>query len=57
MFLSGFPIGALILITVVKPDYYDDVRETTAFIPAALFVVVFLILNIIFMKVMTNIKV
>jgi tight adherence protein B len=57
MFLSGFPIAALILINVVKPDYYDDVRETAAFIPAALFVVVFLILNIIFMKVMTNIKV
>jgi tight adherence protein B len=57
MFLSGFPIAALLLIQVVKPDYYDDVKETAAFIPAALFVVVFLIINIIFMKVMTNIKV
>lgn len=57
MFLSGFPIFALILINVVKPDYYDGVKETTAFIPAALFVIVFLIINIIFMKVMTNIKV
>ena len=57
MFLSAFPIGALILITVVRPDYYDDVRETAAFIPAALFVVVFLIINIIYMKMMTNIKV
>lgn len=57
MFLSAFPIGALILITVVRPDYYDDVKETAAFIPAALFVVVFLIINIIYMKMMTNIKV
>ena len=57
MFLSAFPIGALILITVVRPDYYDDVRETAAFIPAALFGVVFLIINIIYMKMMTNIKV
>jgi tight adherence protein B len=57
MFLSAFPILALILINVIKPDYYDDVRETAAFVPAALFVVVFLIINIIFMKVMTNIKV
>ena len=57
MFLSGFPIGALILINVVQPDYYDEVRKTEAFIPAALFVIVFLIINIIFMKVMTNIKV
>jgi tight adherence protein B len=57
MFLSGFPIVALVMINVIKPDYYDEVRETSAFIPAALFVVVFLIINIIYMKVMTNIKV
>jgi tight adherence protein B len=57
MFLSAFPIVALLMIIVIKPDYYDSVRETPAFIPAALFVLVFLIINIIFMKVMTNIKV
>jgi len=57
MFLSGFPIVALLMINVIKPDYYDGVRETAAFVPAALFVVVFLIINIIYMKVMTNIKV
>jgi tight adherence protein B len=57
MFLSGFPIVALLMINVIKPDYYDGVRETSAFVPAALFVVTFLIINIIYMKVMTNIKV
>jgi tight adherence protein B len=57
MFLSGFPIAALIMIQVVQPDYYDEVKGTTAYIPAALFVVTFLIINIIYMKVMTNIKV
>ncbi len=57
MFLSGFPIVALIMINVIKPDYYDGVKETAAFIPAALFVIVFLIINIIYMKMMTNIKV
>jgi tight adherence protein B len=57
LFLSGFPIVALLMILVIKPDYYDAVRDTPAFIPAALFVVVFLTINIIFMKVMTNIKV
>jgi tight adherence protein B len=57
MFLSGFPIVALIMINVVQPDYYDEVKGTTAYIPAALFVVTFLIINIIYMKVMTNIKV
>ncbi len=57
MFLSGFPIAALVMINVVQPDYYDEVKGTTAYIPAALFVVAFLIINIIYMKVMTNIKV
>jgi tight adherence protein B len=57
MFLSGFPIAALVMINVVQPDYYDEVKETTAYIPAALFVVTFLLINIIYMKVMTNIKV
>lgn len=57
MFLSGFPIAALVMINVVQPDYYDEVKDTTAYIPAALFVVTFLIINVIYMKVMTNIKV
>ncbi len=57
MFLSGFPIAALLMINVIQPDYYDEVKTTEAYIPAALFVVVFLIINIIYMKVMTNIKV
>jgi tight adherence protein B len=57
MFLSAFPIGALIMINVVQPDYYDEVQETSAFIPAALIVGAFLIANVIFMKVMVNIKV
>ncbi len=56
-FLSFFPIGALVMILLAKPDYYDAVQETNAFIPAALFVAVFLALNMIFMKIMTNIKV
>ena len=57
MFLSGFPIAALVMINVIQPDYYDEVKDTTAYVPAALFVVVFLIINVIYMKMMTNIKV
>ena len=57
MFLSGFPIGAIILIQMIKPDYYDGVKDTQYFVPAALFVVTFLIINVIFMKIMVNIKV
>ena len=57
MFLSGFPILALIMISVIKPDYYDEVKTTSAFIPAALIVGTFLLVNVIFMKIMVNIKV
>jgi len=57
MFLSAFPIVALVMIQVLKPDYYDDVKETAAFIPAALVVGVFLVVNVVFMKIMVNIKV
>ncbi len=57
MFLSAFPIGALVMINVVKPDYFDEVKETPEFIPACLIVAVFLIINVIFMKIMVNIKV
>ncbi len=57
MFLSAFPIGALIMINVVKPDYFDKVKETPEFIPACLVVAVFLVINVIFMKIMVNIKV
>jgi tight adherence protein B len=57
MFLSGFPIGTLLVINVVKPDYFDRVKESDAYVPASIFVVAFLIINIIYMRVMTNIKV
>lgn len=57
MFLSAFPIGALIMINVIQPDYYDDVKDAPEFIPAALAVGAFLVVNVIFMKMMVNIKV
>lgn len=57
MFLSAFPIGALVMIQVIQPDYYDAVKDTPEFIPAALAVGAFLVVNVIFMKMMVNIKV
>lgn len=56
-FLSGFPLGVLLIIQVLSPDYYDGVKETSAFVPAAIVVFVLLGINMLFMKVMTNIKV
>ncbi len=57
MFLSVFPILALVMLLVVKPDYYDEVQNTPMFIPLALVVAAFLVINVIYMKIMCNIKV
>jgi tight adherence protein B len=57
MFLSAFPIGAIVMINVLQPHYYDEAMQTEYFIPACLVVGVFLIVNVIFMKMMVNIKV
>ena len=56
-FLSGFPLLALVMINVIQPNYYDDVRETQFFIPAALIVGAFLVANVFVMRSLTNIKV
>ena len=57
MFLSGFPIVALIMINVIEPGYYDDVKGTAYFIPACFVVAGFLIANIFVMRALVNIKV
>ena len=57
MFLSLFPILALIMINVLQPNYYDDVKETSIFIPACLVVAGFLVANIFVMRMLVNIKV
>lgn len=56
-FLSGFPLLALVGISVLQPDYYDGVKETSVFIPACLVVAGFLTANIFVMKSLVNIKV
>ena len=57
VFLSAFPVVVMVIIQIVSPHYYDAVKETPAFIPAALIVFALLGANVIFMKVMTTIKV
>jgi tight adherence protein B len=57
MFLSLFPLVALVMINVIQPNYYDDVKETAAFIPACLVVAAFLTVNIFVMRMLVNIKV
>ena len=57
MFLSGFPIAALVMIQMIKPDYYDGVKEHPMFIPIALIVLGFLAVNVLYMRKMVDIKV
>jgi tight adherence protein B len=57
MFLSVFPLAALVAIITIKPDYYDEVKDTAVFIPACLAVGAFLFTNVIYMRIMVNIKV
>ncbi|MGC8201822.1 type II secretion system F family protein [Aliiroseovarius sp. PTFE2010] len=56
-FLSGFPLLALIMVQLIQPNYYDDVIDTPAFIPACLVVAGFLTANVFVMKALVNIKV
>ncbi|MCA0044045.1 type II secretion system F family protein [Celeribacter litoreus] len=56
-FLSGFPLLALLMISVTKPNYYDTVKDTPAFIPACLVVAGFLTVNIFVMRSLVDIKV
>lgn len=55
--LSVFPVLALILITLVKPDYFDEVMESPMFIPACFVIAGFLVLNVVVMRSLVNIKV
>ncbi|WP_282153562.1 type II secretion system F family protein [Ruegeria atlantica] len=56
-FLSGFPLFCLLFILVKDPGYYDDVVDHELFIPMCFFVGIMLTLNLIVMRILTNIKV
>ncbi len=56
-FLSGFPIAALFMIQMLKPDYYEEAMKHPYFIHAALLVGSLLVLNLIVMRALVNIKV
>lgn len=57
MFLSMFPLLALALILIFKPDYFDAVKESPYFIYGCFTVGGFLVANLIVMKKLVNIKV
>lgn len=56
-FLSIFPLLALVAVNIMQPHYFDEVKPTPFFVPACIFVGVFLTINILVMRMMINIKV
>ena len=56
-FLSMFPILALLAVQLVRPNYYDGVIDHPLFVPACIAVAIMLIINVLFMRMMVNIKV
>ena len=57
MFLSGFPLAALLGVNVLNPHYYDAVKPTEYYVPAAVVVFALLGINAVVMRAMVNIKV
>lgn len=56
-FLSIFPVIALLGVQVVDPEYYDRVSDHPLFVPGAILTLILLVANVIFMRVLVNIKV
>ena len=56
-FLSIFPVIALLAVQVVQPQYYDRVSDHPLFIPGAIATFILLVVNIIFMRLLVDIKV
>jgi len=56
-FLSIFPVLALLMVQVIQPDYYDEVSDHPLFLPGTIATFVLLVVNVIFMRILVNIKV
>ena len=56
-FLSFFPLVALAAINLLDPDYFGEVKDIPAFVPAAIIALALMVLNIVVMKKLTDIRV
>ena len=56
-FLSFFPLAALAAINLLDPDYFGEVKDIPAFVPAAIIALALMVLNIVVMKKLTDIRV
>lgn len=57
LFLSAFPLVALVAINVLDPTYFEEVKDHALFVPAGLLVGGLLAVNLLVMRRMTTIKV
>lgn len=56
-FLSVFPVAMIFVVQTVRPDYFDALMEIPQFNLLALFAAFLLVVNILFMRMIVNIKV
>jgi tight adherence protein B len=56
-FLSFFPVALILLVQLIKPDYYTQVMDIPVFPYLVLATVILLTINVIAMRIITNIKV
>jgi tight adherence protein B len=54
--LSGMPVAVLLGNAILQPGYYDEIMQSSYFSPAVALLSIMLILNIVFMKILTTIK-
>lgn len=57
LFLSAFPLVALVAINLLDPTYFEEVKDHALFVPGALVVGGLLAVNLLVMKRMTTIRV
>lgn len=55
-FLSAFPIFAVLMISLMSPGYFDTLLETDYLIPIAVVVLSLLVVNVLFMRWLSNLK-
>ena len=56
-FLSFFPLVALAAINLLDPNYFGEVKDIPAFVPAAIIALALMVLNIVVMRKLTDIRV
>ena len=57
LFLSGFPFALILIVQLIKPDYYTQVMDIPVFPYLVAATIILLTINVIAMRIITNLKV